>query len=164
MQASNENNVNLTGTYTWDIKSAVSADYAFGTKSDVFLSLNNSKEISLGSIINENNQLYIEPAIELIAGTRYFYETYTIAKAKKDKANGKGPKSPGNSGNAGTTTETVESQTFNLLSYNLKLPLGFSRGNYLAEMSYQLSILGPKAAAELKNQQSLFGLAFYYQF
>jgi hypothetical protein len=165
LQAANENNINLSAKYVWPwLKSSLSADYAFGKQNDIFISLSHSKEISIGSLFNDKNSLYLEPAIELVAGTRHFYETYTIEKSKRDKANGKGksPVSPGNSGSAITTT--VASDSFNLLSYNLKLPLSLSRANYIAEINYQLSILGPKAEAELKHQQSFFGLAFYYQF
>ncbi|WP_235005345.1 hypothetical protein [Pedobacter nyackensis] len=165
LQAANENNLNLSAKYTWPwLKSSVSADYAFGRENDIFISLNHAKEISLGNLFNEKNYISIEPAIELIAGTRHFYETYTIEKSKRDKANGKGkvPVSPGNSNS--TITTTLASNSFNLLSYNFKLPLNLSRANYMAEISYQLSILGPKADAELKQQQSFFGVAFYYQF
>jgi len=165
LQAANENNVNLSVKYAWPwLKSSVSADYAFGKEHDVFISLSHSKEIGIGSLFNEKNALSIEPAIELIAGTRHFYETYTIEKGNRDKANGKGKGqvSPGNSGS--TVTTTVASDSFNLLSYNFKLPLTLSRANYLAEVSYQLSVLGPKAEAGLKSRQSFFGLAYYYQF
>jgi hypothetical protein len=165
LQASNENNVNLSTSYLWPwLKTDFSTDYAFGKQSDVFLSLSNSKEISLGSLFNEKNTLYIEPAIELIAGTKHFYETYTIEKSKRDQAKGKGKPAvpPGKPGLPETTT--VVSNSFSLLSYNFKLPLSLSRANYIAEISYQLSVLGSGAAPELKRQQSFFGLAFYYQF
>lgn len=165
LQAANKNNVNLSVNYVWPwFKSSVNADYAFGQQNDVFISLGHTKEISLGSLFNEKNSLYLEPEIELVAGTRHFYETYTIEKSKREKANGKskGPASPGNSNS--TITTTVAYDRFNLLSYNLKLPLSLSRANYIAEISYQLSVLGSKAEAELKRQQSFFGLAFYYQF
>ncbi|SFH43484.1 hypothetical protein [Pedobacter insulae] len=159
LQASNENNLNISSSYSWPwLKTSLDLDYAFGTQNDIFLSLNNSKEINLGSVFNEKNIIYMEPAIELIAGTRYFYETYTVAKAKRNPGKGKG-----NSGNEATSV-TSESQEFDLLSYNFKLPLSFSRANYIAEISYQLSVLGVKAGEELKKQQSFFGLAFYYQF
>lgn len=164
LQAANENNVNLSAKYTWTwLESSLSADYAFGKQNDIFISLNHSKEIGIGSLFNEKNSLYLEPAIELIAGTRHFYETYTIEKSKRNKANnaGKNPISPTN---PSTITNTVAAESFNLLSYNFKLPLSLSRANYIAEINYQLSILGSKAEAELKRQQSFFGLAFYYQF
>lgn len=163
LQAANENNVNFTANYNWNwLKTTLSTDFAFGTKSDVFISFNNSKEISLGTLFNEKNLISIEPAVEFIAGTQQFYETYVIEKGKRDQANGKGKGlvPPRNSGQTVTTTNN----SFNLLSYNFKLPLSLSRSSYIAEISYQFSVLGPKAQAELKHQQSFFGLAFYYQF
>lgn len=164
LQASNENNVNLSANYSFPIwKSDFSADYAFGRQSDLFLSLNNSREIDLGSFLSSKNAFYIEPAIELVAGTRRFYHAYTIAKEKRNKGKGKGAASQGNSGNASGTT-SVESNSFNLLSSNFRLPLTLSRANYLIEVSYQFSILVSKAETELKQQQSLFGISFYYQF
>lgn len=165
LQAANENNVNASLKYEWPwLSSSLSTDYAFGIENDVFISLNNSKEIFIGSLFNEQNSLSLEPAIELVAGTRHFYETYIIEKSNRDKAKGKGksPVSPGNSNS--TTTTTVASNSFNILSYNFKLPLSLSRANYMAELSYQLSIIGAKSEAELKRQQSFFSLAFYYQF
>ncbi|MES2651746.1 MAG: hypothetical protein V4663_08395 [Bacteroidota bacterium] len=161
LQAANENNANVSLKYEWPwLKSSLSTDYAFGKENDVFISLSHSKEIGIGSLINEKNSLSLEPAIELVAGTRHFYETYTVEKSNRGK--GKSPVSPGNSNS--TTTTTVASNNFNLLSYNFKLPLSLSRANYMAELSYQLSVLGSKSEAELKPQQSFFGLAFYYQF
>jgi len=165
LQASNENNFNLSGTYSWlSMKTSLNADYAFGEQKDIFLSLTNSKEISLGSLFNDKNSVYIEPALEVVAGTRYFYETYKISKVKREKSKGKGPLSPESSGSPAINSSAVESSNFNLLSYNFKLPLSFSRAGYVAEISYQLSVLGAKAAPGLKQQQSFFGLAFYYQF
>lgn len=164
LQAANENNVNLSAKYSWPwVKSTFSADYAFGKQRDIFISLGHSKEISIGSLFDERNSLYLEPALELITGTRRFYETYTIKKNKRDKANEKG-KSPVPQGNSPVITTTMASDDFSLLSYNLKLPVTLSRANYMAEISYQLSIPGPKAEAELKDKQSFFGFAFYYQF
>jgi hypothetical protein len=165
LQASNTNNVNFSASYALPIfKSAFSADYAFGQQNDVFLSWNNSKEITLGNFFSDKNIFYIEPAIEVVAGTRRFYDSYTVTKAKRDKAKGKVPLSPGNSGSAATSTTVIESSGFNLMSYNFKLPLSFSRANYIAELNYQFSLLGPKAEEELNKQQSYFGVAFYYQF
>lgn len=167
LQASNTNNLNLSASYTLAIfKTAISTDYAFGQQNDIFLSLSSSKEIVLGNYFNEKNTFYIEPTIELVAGTRQFYERYTINKGKRDQAKGKAPSNPGNSSKpaSSSNTATVESSQFNLLSYNFKLPLSFSRNNYIAEASYQFSVLGAKAEEELRNEQSYFGLAFYYQF
>jgi len=163
LQAANANNLNLSANYDWDwFGSTLSADYAFGKQKDFFLSLKNSKEISLGTLFSEKNYIFIEPALEIIAGTQHFYETYIIEKGKRDQAKGKGKgiDLPRNS----DSTVIVSSNNFSLLSYNVKLPLSLSRSNYIAEISYQLSVLGSNAPAELKQQQSFFGLALYYQF
>lgn len=166
LRASNENNLNLSVDYKWPwLKSSISTDYAFGQEKDIFLSITNSKEISLGSLFNEKDEIAIEPAFEISTGTRHFVETYLIEKEKRNNVNkGKAPTSPGNSGQNTTTTVSVPSTTFQVLSYNFKLPLTFSRANYMAEASAQYSILGKHTEAELKNQQVFFGLGFYYQF
>lgn len=163
LQAANENNVNLATSYNWKwLKTILSNDFAFGTQNDIFVSLSNSKEISLGNLFNEKNAIFIEPAVELISGTQRYYETYIIEKGKRDQTNGKGKglELPRNS----DQTITTSYNNLNLLSYNFKLPLSFSRSSYIAEITYQLSVLGPRAQATLKNQQSFFGFAFYYQF
>lgn len=165
LQASNENNINLSAKYIWPwVQSSFNADYAFGQQTDIFLSLSHSKDIIIGSLFNEKNSLSVEPAFELVAGTRHFYEVYTTEKNNRNNGNGKGknPIIPGNPNSIETTT--VISADFNLLSYNFKLPLSLSRANYIAEISYQLSIPGQKIEPELKQQQSFFSAAFYYQF
>ncbi len=167
LQASNENNVNASVNYKWTwFKSAFSTDYAFGKQHDIFVSLSNSKEIALGSLFNEKNQISIEPTFEVVAGTRHFYETYIIEKDKRDKAKGKGKAqgSPGNSGQNTTTTVSLPSTNFKPLSYNLKLPLTFSRAHYMAEISGQFSVLGPHTEIGVNDRQAFFGFAFYYQF
>ncbi|HET8828967.1 MAG TPA: hypothetical protein VFM79_06480 [Pelobium sp.] len=163
LQSANENNVNSSVSYHWTwFKSTLSTDYAFGKQNDIFISLSHAKEISLGTIFNKKNSIFIEPEIEFTAGTQHFYQTYIIEKGKRDQAkgNGKGLELPRNS----DITIINESDSFNLLSYNFKIPLSLSHRNYIAEVSYQLSVLGPNAQAELKKQQSFFSLAFYYQF
>ncbi|MEJ5961581.1 hypothetical protein [Pedobacter immunditicola] len=157
LQAANENNINAMVDYQWPwFKSSLSTDFAFGLEKDVFISLNHAKLIELGSLFNENDQIAIEPAVELVAGTQHFLESYT---QKKNQGKGKG------SGNE-NTTETIEIPTtsFNLLTYNFKIPFTYSRSHYMAEFAYQYSILGGKIPAETKNSQSFFNLSFYYQF
>lgn len=163
LHASNANNLNASLTYNWPwFKSAFNADYAFGKEQDLFLSLNNSKDIELGHLFNEKDLLSIEPSFEIVAGTTHFYETYIIEKINRGKGNGKSDSAPGKSDQS--TTTTVQSNKFKLLSYNFKLPLSFSRANYLAELSYQFSILGNRNEPDVAHQQSFFGVSFYYQF
>lgn len=158
LQASNENNLNVTADYHWPwFKSSLSVDYAFGQESDVFAGLTNSKLIELGTLFNKEDLLSIEPSIEIVAGTQHFLKTYTEQKNKKNKGNGNG------NGNT-TITTTLPATNFELLSYNFKIPLSYSRASYMAEVSYQFSILGANAITEAKRQQSFISLGFYYQF
>ena len=164
LQAANANNLNASLNYSWPwFKSVFNADYAFGKEKDMFLSLNHSKDIELGHPFSENNLLSIEPGFEIVAGTTHFYETYIIEKTNRGKGNGKSGSAPGQTKQPGTTT-TVQSNKFKMLSYNFKLPLTFSRANYLAEASYQFSILGSGNQVDVAQHQSFFGLSFYYQF
>lgn len=163
LAASNENNINLSTTYDGRLlKSALNADYAFGKEQDIFITFTNSKSITLGTFFNQKYDLSIEPALELVAGTRHFYETFIIEKQKRNNGKGKGI---GNQGNLPTTELTaIPKNSFDLFSYNFRLPIALSRANYLIEASYQFSIMGVKADENLSSHYSLFGVAFYYQF
>jgi hypothetical protein len=163
LQAANTNNVNLTSSYTWPwFKSSLSADYAFGEENDFFLGITNSKDIGLGTLFDEEDQLSIEPAIEIVSGTQHFYTTYHEEKIKRNNGKGKGAKN----GNAGGNGEiiTIPKTSFSLLTYNFKLPLAYSRSSYLAEAAYQFSLLSSNAVTEAKKQQSFISFSFYYQF
>jgi hypothetical protein len=163
LQAANTNNINLTTDYTWPwFKSSLSTDYAFGQESDVFLGITNSKDISLGTVFDEEDQLSIEPAIEIVSGTQHFYTTYQREKIERN--NGKGNGANNGNGNGNTETITIPKTSFNLLTYNFKLPLSYSRSSYMAEAAYQYSVLSSSAITEAKKQQSFISLSFYYQF
>ncbi|KQR67458.1 hypothetical protein [Pedobacter sp. Leaf176] len=167
LQASNNNNINASAARQWPwFKTDFSIDFAFGKQKDLFIGLTNSKEIGLGAIFSENNLISIVPAIEITAGTTHFYETYIIEKSKRQNANGNGKSgsAPGISNKGNTQTIENSSSRFKLLSYNFKLPLNWSYGNFLAEASYQFSVLGNKKEENVAHQQSFFGLAAYYQF
>jgi hypothetical protein len=76
LQASNENNVNAALSVSHLFKTSLSADYAFGTQNDVFVSFTNSKLIDLGSLFSENDFISLEPAFSVIGGSQRFYQTY----------------------------------------------------------------------------------------
>ena len=167
LQAANTNNINLTVNYTWPwFKSSLSADYAFGKERDFFLGISNSKDISLGAVFDDADQLSIEPAIEIVSGTQHFYSTYQQEKIKRNNGKGSGANNGNGKGSADGSTEivTIPKTSFNLLTYNLKLPLAYSRASYLAEVAYQFSVLSSSAITEAKKQQSFISLSFYYQF
>ena len=161
LQASNGNNINLTAKYSWPwFSTSLSADYAFGEENDFFVSFSNAKSIDIGTVFDENDQLSIEPAIEIVSGTQHFFYTYQQEKIKRNNGKGKGA---GN-GNGKTETITMPKTSFSLLTYNFKLPLSYSRSTYLAEVAYQFSLLSNNAITEAKREQSYLSLSFYYQF
>ena len=159
LQASNENNVNGELAFTHFLKSSVSADYAFGQQSDIFVSFTNSKLISLGSF-SDKDLISIEPAFSVIGGSQRFYQTYTTEK--KRRKNLLDPLFPGNSPEPETTT--VESTEFDVLAYTLNLPLAYSRSNYSVEAGYQATLAGKKLEGGSDKPVSIFNLSFYYMF
>ncbi len=161
LQASNGNTINLTTNYSWPwFKTALSADYAFGQERDFFASLSNSKNIDICTVFDESDQLSLEPAIEIVSGTQHFFDTYQQEKIKRNNGKGNGAVN----GNGKTETITIPKTSFNLLTYNFKLPLSYSRSTYLAEVAYQFSLLSNKAVTKAKKEQSYLSLSFYYQF
>jgi hypothetical protein len=168
LQAANENTASASLTYDWNyLNSGLSADYAFGSENDWFVSFSNSKLFSLGSLFSNKDYVSIEPALEIVAGTQHFYETYTENKKVRDKLLGKitDPLFPSKGqGQNQTTTTTVSSSSFDLLSYNLKLPLAYNRSNYVIEGSCQLSMLSDKVQISSGKLRSFFNMSFYYLF
>lgn len=160
LQASNENNINGELAYTHLFKTGLSADYAFGTQNDVFVSLTNSKLISLGSL-SDKDFFSIEPAIGIIGGSQRFYQTYTTEKQRRKKL--LDPLLPGNQPTE-TETTTVESTEFSVMAYTFSLPLAYNRTNYSVEANYTASLANKKLTEGSNKPVSIFNLSFYYMF
>ena len=160
LQTANENNVNGELSFTHFLKSSLSADYAFGTQQDVFLSFTNSKMISLGSLFSDKDFISLEPAFSVIGGSQRFYQTYTTEKQKRKKL--LDPLFP--SQQPAPTTNTVESTSFDLLAYTLSLPIAYNRSNYSVEAGYQATIAGKKIDGISNEPVSIFNLSIYYMF
>ena len=160
LQTANENNVNGELSFTHFLKSSLSADYAFGTQQDVFVSFTNSKMISLGSLFSDKDFISLEPAFSVIGGSQRFYQTYTTEKQKRKKL--LDPLFP--SQQPEPTTTTVESTSFDLLAYTLSLPIAYNRSNYSVEAGYQATIAGKKIDGISNEPVSIFNLSIYYMF
>ncbi|AXY78139.1 hypothetical protein D3H65_30915 [Paraflavitalea soli] len=164
LQAANADNVSGSLTLENWLSTTASVDYAFGKTQDVFVTLGTSKFINLGSL-SPKDFVSLTPAIEVTGGTQHFYETYVTEKRLRDSLLGLLiPPILGGPGNNGTTTHTTVSTSFDLLSYNLKLPLAYNRAHYLLELAYQLSVLSEKAPKGTGHTNSFFTCSFYYQF
>lgn len=158
LQATNENTLSASLTYDWRfLKSSLSSYYAFGTTSDVFLTLNNSKSMYLGSLFNDKDFISLEPGFEIASGTVQYLEEYIVRRENQGQIPG-APRVPE------YTTLTRSSSTFDLLSYTGSILLGYNRSHYLVETGYQLSYLGRNISATSKKPRSFFNLSLYYQF
>lgn len=166
LQASNKNMVSGSLDYDWNIlTSGIEADYAFGSESDLFLTFSGSRLIDLGSLLGDKGFFTVEPELEVVGGTQHYLEEYTIRKNNREKLIDliKNPFTPPGLEKQ-TETKTVARSSFDLLSYNLNVPVGYNRSSYLIEASYQMSLLGRKVAANWQKPRSFFNLSFYYQF
>ena len=162
LQAANPDNVSASLNYAYWMTTGVNVDYAFGQQQDLFVTLSTEKLISLGSLFRGKDLITLTPSIEVVGGTQRFYETYITAKNLRDSLLGILLPPLGNDPEPASTTTTTTS--FDLLSYNLKVPLAYNRAHYMIEVAYQLSILGKKAASGAGTSNSFLNFSIYYQF
>ncbi|TXJ29200.1 MAG: hypothetical protein E6Q24_02030 [Chitinophagaceae bacterium] len=162
LQAANADNASLGLTYTNWLSFSLNGDYAFGKTNDVFVTAGIGKMISLGSF-SEKDLVTINPVIDVTAGTQRFYETYIEEKNFRDSLLGIIGPILGQPGSPPATTTNTKT-SFDLLSYNLKLPLAYNRAHYMLELAYQLSVLGKKAQTGSGQVNSFVTASFYYQF
>ncbi len=163
LQASNPDNASFYLEYENGLDSKIKADYAFGKTQDFFLSAGTGKQIRLGSI-GPKDVVTFTPALEVVAGTQHFYQTYLIEKRLQDSLLGLILPILGNGTPQGQSTSVTNTTTqFNLISYTLKCPLAYNRSHYVIEAQYQLSVLSNKAQSGAGKANSFFNLSFYYQ-
>ncbi|MCW3093641.1 MAG: hypothetical protein JWP81_4710 [Ferruginibacter sp.] len=163
LQAGNADNASVGFTYEDWVNVALRGDYAFGKTADAFVTGGLSKSITVCSL-GKKDVVTITPSADVVAGTQHFYQTYVTRQRLKDSllSNilspiiGTSPES--------STTETVSATSFNVLSYNFKLPLAYNRAHYVLEAAYQFSLLSKQAQSDAGKGNSFVTLSFYYQF
>ncbi len=162
LQAANANNASVAITFASWLNVNVTGDYAFGKTNDGFVTGGFSKSINLFSI-GKKDIVTINPSADVVAGTQHFYQTYLTEKKLRDSVLGiillpvtGQPSQP--------QSKTVATTSFNLLSYNFKLPLAYNRAHYVVEAAYQYSLLSDKAQSGAGKNNSFVTLSFYYQF
>lgn len=131
--------------FDWNfLYSKLSGHYIFGGAHDFFVVIDNSKYIEFPHIFNKNDYLSLDPRISIISGTQTFVDSYYIDRGTPlISPTGSGPSGGrGNAPSSGTSTSTVESvqTTFNILSYELSLPVAYSIGKFSFEVSGRYSI------------------------
>lgn len=175
------NSASVAAGFDWSILyTRLSSAYIFGNDiSDIFLILDNSHYFEFPNILG-GDYISLDPQISLIAGTQTFYEQFVVeeeipgkaangkGKGKgKDKGKGKG-KGPGQGKTPiePKTTEVSiienESRSFNVMSYELALPVIYTRGNWAFETSGRYSIPVNALEGYLTQPQFFFTSTLYY--
>ncbi|WP_127130250.1 hypothetical protein [Pseudoflavitalea rhizosphaerae] len=172
LQAANPHSASATLTLEKWITTATAFDFTFGKTNDFFVTPSVSKQIRLINI-DSNSMILITPEINVTAGTQRFYEYYQEDKQVRDSILGKAlgrlpvdlplPGNPNRPDN-GSTTTIKSSSSFDLLSYNLKLPVAYYRPHCLFELSCLFSLLGQKVETSAGKLNTFFTASFYYQF
>lgn len=165
LQAANPHSATVGLTHNSWLTTTLGVDYAFGKTNDFFSTLGISKQINLFSLTSKDI-VTLTPLIDLTAGTQRFYTYYIKEKGIRDSLLGILPPILGNNPGrgAGNTTSTRTTTSYDILSYNLKLPLAYNRASYMIEFEYQLSLLGQKSQSDPGKVNSFFTANFYYQF
>lgn len=165
LQAANPDNASASLKYEYWMTTGVNADYHFGKQQDMFVTLSTEKQVNLGSLFKGKDLITLTPQIAVTGGTQHFYQAYVQEKLLRDSLLGIIPL-PGIGNPAGSeyATGTATSTKFNLLSYNLQVPLAYNRTHYMIEAAYQLSLLSAEAETGAGKLNSFFNFSFYYQF
>lgn len=162
LQAANENTLSASLAYDFNIfKTGLNTYYAFGTQNDFFMSFSASRTLNLGSL-GRKDFITLDPGVEIVGGTLHYLEEYIVRRDRQGF--GMLPPGPLNPYRDQYYTMTRNASSFDLLSYNANLALGYNRSNYLIETSMQLTALGKNVSDTGNRTRSFFNLSFYYQF
>ena len=163
LQAANPHSVNLTIARESVVNLSISGDYAFGKTNDFFITPQISKDIDLFNI-GKNDLVSFNPSLDMTAGTQHFYEYYQEKKGIRDSILGI-LMPPVLGGSLSEENPTIKATNrFEILSYNLKLPVSYNRNHLKLEVSGQFSLLSKQAQSQPGEVNSFFSTAFYYQF
>lgn len=165
LQAANADIASASLTLDNWMSTTANVDYAFGKTEDYFVTLGTGKFVNLGSLFSPKDFVSLTPSVDVVAGTQHYYQSYVTEKKLRDSLLGiLGPILGGGSNQGSSETKTTVSTSFDLLSYNFKLPLAYNRAHYLLEAAYQLSVLSKQGDTGTGKANSFFTLSFYYQF
>lgn len=158
LQAANENTISAGLLYDLKVfKAGLNNYYSFGKQQDIFMSLEISRALNLGSLFNDKDFISFEPGFELIGGTINYLEEYRVERERRNPAIQFPPRP--------IFEDRIRySSSFGMLSYNTNLLLGYNRSNYLLEAGWTISALAKNVSDTKQKARSFFNLSFYYQF
>ncbi|MEO6681698.1 MAG: hypothetical protein ABIN48_02645 [Ginsengibacter sp.] len=163
LQAGNTDNASLTFAHNGWFKTSLTGDYAFGKAEDIFTTGEISKDISLFSI-GKKDIVSFSPSANIVAGTQHFYQTYITEKKTRDSLFGVITGPIFGTPPPQTETKQVHKTSFDILSYNVRLPISYSRAHYMIEAAAQLSFLSEHVDTKNEKMNSFLTFSFYYQF
>lgn len=145
--------------FNW-LTAGLNADYNPGPERALYLSFDVKKSIELIAF-NQSDYISIEPGFEVVGSTQQITSSEEVPPS--NQVNGIGIiKLPGRGLNQNPEYRTVESTSFGVLSYNLKLPVAYSTRKFMVEAGYQASVISRDTEASFKNPRSFFSLGLYY--
>ena len=167
----------------------LTTSYIFGGNHDVFTVLENSRFIPLNPLWNGNRVIGLDPKVSIIAGTQRFSETHTTTTKNNNNGTAPGnnsdsgnpfgggliggildPKGSGNNNNTNknngttSTTTTTAVRRFNVLNYELKVPVVIYWGNFEIEPAYRYAIPVNKLEGDESRAQSFYSFNLSYTF
>lgn len=167
----------------------LTTSYILGENQDMFTVLENSRFIPLNPLWDGKHVIGLDPKVTITAGTQRFNESYTtitkqrngilpIDNSSKEKPLGSTPLggilNPSDSEKTNnenqqddtstTTTTTKEVSRFNVLNYDLKLPVVIYVGNFELEPAYRYSIPINKLKGDESKAQSFYSFNISYTF
>ena len=145
--------------FNW-LSAGLNADYNPGQEGALYLSFDVKKSIELIAF-DQSDYISIEPALEVVGSTQQITSSEEVPASDENKGLGI-IKLPGRRFNQKPEYRTVESTSFGVLSYNLKLPVAYSTKKFMVEAGYQASLISRDTDASFKNPRSFFSLGLYY--
>lgn len=143
IKASVQNTASASLGLDWGyVYSKITGHYIFGGSGDFFLVFDNSRYIEFPALFHKSDYLSLEPRLSVIAGTQTFVDTYYMSQGAPLIRPGAG--TPGRNPNSGgppppSTMESVQT-TFDILSYELSLPVAYNTGKFSFEVAGRYSI------------------------
>lgn len=130
-------NNSFDGYLGWDwgyVYSRLNAAYLFGDTNDLFLVLDNSRNFEFERVFTPKGYLALEPRVSVTAGTQRFAETSLRQQIGRGNGHGRG-----NNG-GGATTVTTTTTRFQVLNYELRLPLTYSLGAVSVQVAWRYAV------------------------
>ncbi|MGB4398126.1 MAG: hypothetical protein WBJ10_02065 [Daejeonella sp.] len=146
--------------FNW-LTAGLNADYNPGQEGALYLSFDVKKAIELIAF-NQSDYISIEPAFEVVGSTQQITSTEEVPSSSTQNKGLGIIKLPGKRSDQKPEYRTVQSTSFDVLSYNFKLPLAYSTRKFMVEAGYQASLISRDTEASFKNPRSFFSLGLYY--